>query len=92
MPDLVESFVPVLEARRAIRKSRGRAFYLHVKQFAHAIDQAGAEPDTVIGRDVSACARVSKREALGYLDSAYGRIVSTHHVRTSVNDRCFFIG
>lgn len=85
--------VTVGEAERLVRLNRGRTFSVHTRQFApNKVQPEGREEGAMMGRDVSSYINVSKRDALRFIDSAYGRVRDTHVMRVSLCSTCFFIG
>jgi len=93
-PNDIRSFrVSFEEAKRLVKRSQGRTFSLHCRQWAYARDQSQAGEGQSMGRDVSSFLTVTRKQLLGYMDAAYGtRTRDECYVTISICDNIFFVG
>jgi hypothetical protein len=91
---LIDGELPYDDAVTFIKKSRGRAIFIHAQQFApNKIQNEPRVPGHTSGFEVQGSVETSRREALRYLGHAYGtRVREICNVRIAFTKRCLLIG
>jgi hypothetical protein len=93
--------VAVPELFRLVKRTTGRAIFVRASWFARSINQDGAKPDQYRNYEIFGNVRVSKREALRFLEGTYNRKISLRYAvasytlvyaRVTFSNDCFFIG
>lgn len=86
---IVSSLVAAEEAERIIRRNKGRSIYLSCSQFAIETEDGNRRTGYTAYSNV----RVTKRQALEYMKSAYSPALRAKaKVRVAQCSTCLFIG